>query len=93
MSITLNSIIYSFRLIICDEYYHHHPPYTGEGDMYNISEIEASTAKAVSVLGATVTINGKAENTFALRSRLIYVGVLNLLFANWSMKTFGLKSV
>ncbi|KAH6973439.1 hypothetical protein BKA56DRAFT_491460, partial [Ilyonectria sp. MPI-CAGE-AT-0026] len=76
-SITLNSIIYSFRLMICDEYYRHHPPYTGEGDMCNISETEASTAKAVSVLGATVTING----------------VLNLIFANWSMKTFGLKSV
>lgn len=61
--------------------------------MCNISEIEASTAKAVSVLGATVTINGKVKNIFVLDSRLIYIGVLNLIFANWSMKTFGLKSV
>ncbi|ETS80052.1 hypothetical protein PFICI_07581 [Pestalotiopsis fici W106-1] len=70
-------IIYAFRLMACDEYYLHHPTYDGAGDRCDVHEIEATVAKAVSILGLTVTVNG----------------VFNLLFANWSMKSFGIKSV
>lgn len=42
----------------CDEYYRHHQPFTESGDRCNVAEIEASTARAVSVLGATITVNG-----------------------------------
>lgn len=70
------SMLYEFRLMTCEQYYTTHDQYIGDGDRCSINEIEATTAKAISLLGTTTTI----------------FGVLNLLFAGWTIKRFGVKA-
>lgn len=60
----------------CEEYYKTHSPFDGPGDRCSVAEIEASTAKAVSLLGTTTTI----------------FGVINLIWAGWTIKRFGVKA-
>lgn len=69
-------MIYVFRLMTCEEYYKHHEPFVGQGDRCSINGIEADTARAVSILGTTTTI----------------FGVMNLMWANWSIKKLGVKA-
>lgn len=66
------SIIYAFREMTCDEYYEHHPPHVIEGDRCSVAVIEAATARAVSILGATITINGSSKS---FRSKRVSNGV------------------
>jgi MFS family permease len=70
------SMLYVFRLMTCEEYYKSHDPYIGDGDRCSLNEIEATTAKAISLLGTTTTI----------------FGVLNLLWAGWTIKIYGVKT-
>ncbi|TVY82945.1 hypothetical protein LSUE1_G003144 [Lachnellula suecica] len=69
-------MIYVFRLMTCDQYYKDHLPFSGPGDHCSIPEIEGSTATAVSLLGTTTTI----------------FGVINLIWAGWLIKKFGVKA-
>ncbi len=62
--------------MICEAYYKTHPePAPGPNRCAN-HEIEAGTARAVSLLGASTTL----------------FGVLNLLVTGWTIKRFGIKS-
>lgn len=69
-------MIYVFRVMTCEEYYKTHEPFIGDGDRCSLNEIEATTAKAVSLLGTTTTI----------------FGVMNLIWAGWTIKRFGVKA-
>lgn len=53
------SVIYVMRVMTCQEYYNSNSPYTGVGDHCNVREIEASTARAISLMGVVSTICGK----------------------------------
>ncbi|CAK7205804.1 hypothetical protein SEUCBS139899_008583 [Sporothrix eucalyptigena] len=57
-SFTQVSIFYVFRLMECDIYYDHHPPYTGTGDRCSRNEIAAGTAQQFSLLGISTTFCG-----------------------------------
>lgn len=70
-SVTQVPLIYIFGVFTCDEYYKTHP---GPHDC-RIHEIEASTARAVALLGAGTTV----------------FGVFNLFFTGWCIKAFGVK--
>lgn len=59
-------MIYVFRLMTCDEFYKHNEPFQGPGDRCGISEIEASTARAVSLLGMTTTVFGMYLKSFPI---------------------------
>jgi MFS family permease len=69
-------MLYVFRLMTCEAYYETHA-FSGPKDVDRcaIREIEASTARAVSLLGSGTTI----------------FGVLNLFVTGWSIKRFGVK--
>jgi hypothetical protein len=69
-------MLYVFRLMTCEAYYETHV-FSGPKDVDRcaIREIEASTARAVSVIGAGTTI----------------FGILNLFVTGWSIKRFGVK--
>ncbi len=61
----------------CEAYYTNHPlPPPGNGDRCNNHQIEASTARAVSLLGASTT----------------FFGVINLFITGWTIKRLGVKS-
>jgi MFS family permease len=66
-----------FRLMTCEAYYQTHPdPNPAMGtDRCSIHEIEAGTAKAVSLLGASTTL----------------FGVINLFVTGWMIKHLGIK--
>jgi MFS family permease len=69
-------MIYVFRLMTCAEYYESHPSFPGQGDRCSVPEIESKTASAVALLGATTTV----------------FGVINLIWAGWLIKRFGVKA-
>lgn len=56
----------------CEEFYRYQP-FQGIGDRCSRNEVDAGTAKQVSILGTTTTI----------------CGILNLFFAGWQIKTWG----
>lgn len=62
----------------CEQYYksHQEPPASSTRGRCSVHAIEASTAIAVSILGASTTI----------------FGVLNLFVTGWTIKKFGVKS-
>ena len=70
------SLIYVFRLMTCDAYYKTHPEPSPGSDRCGNHEIEAGTARAVSLLGASTTL----------------FGVLNLFITGWAIKRLGIKS-
>jgi MFS family permease len=59
----------------CDEYYLHHPEPELGFPRCQKHEIEAGTARAVALLGASTTL----------------FGVLNLFFTGWTIKVIGIK--
>lgn len=59
----------------CDEYYLTHPEPEPGFPRCQLHEIEASTARAVALLGASTTL----------------FGVLNLFFTGWTIKVLGIK--
>lgn len=74
--VTQVPLIYVFRLMTCDAYYKNHPEPAPSLDRCGNHEIEAGTARAVSLLGASTTM----------------FGVLNIFVTQWTMKKFGIKS-
>ena len=74
-SLTIRSLIYVFGLMTCDEYYLHHPEPEIGFPRCQKHDIEAGTARAVALLGASTTL----------------FGVLNLFFTGWTIKVVGIK--
>lgn len=74
-SFTQVPIFYAFHLMECDDFYTHHPPYTGLGDRCSRNEIAAGTATDFSFLAMSTTI----------------CGTVNLFFAGWLVKKIGLR--
>lgn len=76
-SITQVPMIYSFGLMTCEEYYldKSHPDPGPVPNRCRNPAIEASTARAVALVGAGTTV----------------FGVLNLFFTGWAIKRFGIK--
>ncbi|KAJ4150422.1 hypothetical protein LMH87_011174 [Akanthomyces muscarius] len=75
-SFTQVPLLYVFRLMTCDAFYDHHPPYTGDGDRCARNEIAAGTATQFSILGITTTL----------------CGTVNLFVAGWAVKRWGAKT-
>ena len=73
--VTQVPLIYVFGVMTCDEYYKTHPSPSPGLDRCKVPEIEAGTARAVALLGASTTL----------------FGVVNLFFTGWTMKAFGIK--
>lgn len=73
--LTSCSLIYVFGLMTCDEYYLHHPEPGIGFPRCQKHDIEAGTARAVALLGASTTL----------------FGVLNLFFTGWTIKVVGIK--
>lgn len=71
-------LIYVFRLMTCEAYYETHSGTSRlfEGDRCSIPEIEAGTARAVSLLGCSTT----------------FFGVANLFITGQAIKRYGVKS-
>lgn len=69
-------LIYVFGLMTCDEYYKSHPDPGDVSGRCRNTAIQASTARAVALLGAGTTL----------------FGVLNLFYTAWAIKRFGVKS-
>ncbi|KAI1265461.1 major facilitator superfamily domain-containing protein [Xylariaceae sp. FL1019] len=74
-SYTQVPLIYTFRLMVCEDYYNHHPPYEGEGDRCARNEIDAGAAVQIAIMGCATVI----------------VGITNLFFAGWEMRKYGPK--
>ncbi|RFU34287.1 hypothetical protein B7463_g2079, partial [Scytalidium lignicola] len=74
--VTQVPLIYVFRLMTCDAYYTTHPEPGLGYDRCENHEIEAGTARAVSLLGASTTL----------------FGVLNLFVTGYAIKVLGIKT-
>ena len=73
----MDRLIYLFRLMTCEAYYETHPANPGHGtDRCSIPQIDAGTARAVSLLGCSTT----------------FFGVANLFITGQGIKRFGVKS-
>lgn len=70
------SLLYVFRLMTCEAYYETHPEPGAGHDRCSNREIEAGTARAVSLLGTSTT----------------FFGVINLFITGWNIKRFGVKT-
>ncbi|KAI1879257.1 hypothetical protein JX265_002211 [Neoarthrinium moseri] len=73
LGITQVPIIYVFRVMECDVFYTHNPPFEGIGDRCNRREINAGTATQVSILGMSTSFSG----------------VLNLFVCGYFIKLWG----
>jgi len=71
-----DSLLYVFRLMTCEAYYETHPEPVSSHDRCSNREIEAGTARAVSLLGTSTT----------------FFGVINLFITGWNIKRFGVKT-
>ncbi|KAI1091252.1 hypothetical protein F5B19DRAFT_459626 [Rostrohypoxylon terebratum] len=58
LGITQVPIIYVFRLMECDIFYSHNPPFEGPGDRCHNRQITAGTAQQVSILGMSTSFSG-----------------------------------
>ncbi|KAI1408322.1 major facilitator superfamily domain-containing protein [Hypoxylon sp. FL1857] len=58
LGITQVPIIYVFRLMECDVFYSHNPPFEGPGNRCLRREIDAGTATQVSILGMSTSFSG-----------------------------------
>jgi len=75
--VTQVPLIYVFRLMTCEAYYQtHHDASAPGSDRCDVRDIEAGTARAVALLGASTTL----------------FGVLNLFVTGWMIKKLGVKS-
>ncbi|KAL7623530.1 hypothetical protein AAE478_007213 [Parahypoxylon ruwenzoriense] len=73
LGITQVPIIYVFRLMECDVFYSHNPPFEGPGDRCHRREINAGTATQVSIVGMSTSFSG----------------VLNLFVCGYFIKLWG----
>lgn len=75
--LTFYRLIYVFRLMTCEAYYQARHDASAPGfDRCDNHDIEAGTARAVALLGASTTL----------------FGVLNLFVTGWAIKKLGVKS-
>ncbi|RYP93107.1 hypothetical protein DL770_000764 [Monosporascus sp. CRB-9-2] len=74
-SYTQTPLLYVFRVMICEEYYRHAPPYDGEGDRCSRNEIDSGSAAQIAIMG-TVSIS---------------FSITNLFVAGWQMRKMGPK--
>lgn len=74
-SYTQTPILYTFHLMVCEEFYKHNPPYEGSGDRCARNEIDAGAAAQVAIMGAATII----------------CGITNLFIAGWEMRKYGPK--
>ncbi|KAK4210568.1 major facilitator superfamily domain-containing protein [Rhypophila decipiens] len=74
-SFTQVPIFYVFYVMECQDYYSHHPPYSGSDPSLRcvVPEITASTALDFAVLGVTT----------------VFCGTINLFVAGWMVKKVG----
>ncbi|KAL7947073.1 major facilitator superfamily domain-containing protein [Trichoderma barbatum] len=72
-SYTQVPLMYVFHLMVCDDYYDHHPPFEGSGQRCSRDEIAAGTAAQFSILGMSTTL----------------CGTFNLFIAGWTVKKIG----
>ncbi|WWC87011.1 uncharacterized protein L201_001894 [Kwoniella dendrophila CBS 6074] len=74
---TQTSLIYSFRVMTCDEYYKTHKWDGGNEDKKcNIPYIESKTAKEIALMSTTTTMSM----------------VVNIFISGWFIKRFGVKA-
>ncbi|KAJ8126646.1 hypothetical protein O1611_g6993 [Lasiodiplodia mahajangana] len=74
-SYTQTPLIYTFHVMVCEEFYKHAPPYEGPGDRCARNEIDAGAASQVAIMGAAT----------------ILCGITNLFVAGWEMRKYGPK--
>lgn len=60
---TQTALVYSFKLMTCEDYYLTHPSPPGPGDMCNVPAIDASTARSVAMM-SSMTVAGTIVNLF-----------------------------
>ncbi|CAJ2502987.1 Uu.00g103810.m01.CDS01 [Anthostomella pinea] len=73
LGVTQVPIIYVFRLMECDVFYSHNPPFEGSGDRCHRREINAGTATQVSILSMTTSFSG----------------IINLFICGYFIKVWG----
>ncbi|KAI8625951.1 major facilitator superfamily transporter [Xylariaceae sp. FL1651] len=74
-SYTQTPMLYTFHVMVCEEFYKHAPPYEGTGDRCARNEIDAGAASQIAIMG----------------SATILCGITNLFVAGWEMKKYGPK--
>ncbi|KAI1170083.1 major facilitator superfamily domain-containing protein [Nemania sp. FL0916] len=74
-SYTQTPMIYTFHVMVCEEFYKHAPPYEGTGDRCARNEIDGAAATQVAIMG----------------SATILCGITNLFVAGWEMRHYGPK--
>ncbi|KAI0532987.1 hypothetical protein GGR58DRAFT_506830 [Xylaria digitata] len=74
-SYTQTPLLYTFRVMVCEEFYKHAPPYEGHGDRCARNEIDAAAATQVAIMGAATVL----------------CGITNLFVAGWEMRKYGPK--
>ncbi|KAI1125569.1 major facilitator superfamily transporter [Nemania abortiva] len=74
-SYTQTPLIYTFHVMVCEEFYKHAPPYEGPGDRCARNEVDAGAASQVAIMGAAT----------------ILCGITNLFVAGWEMRKYGPK--
>ncbi|GAW13703.1 hypothetical protein ANO14919_030920 [Xylariales sp. No.14919] len=74
-SYTQTPLLYTFRVMVCEEFYKHAPPYEGTGDRCARNEIDAGAATQVAIMGAATVL----------------CGITNLFVAGWEMRKYGPK--
>ncbi|KAI2628221.1 hypothetical protein GGS21DRAFT_528289 [Xylaria nigripes] len=74
-SYTQTPLIYTFHVMVCEEFYKHAPPFEGPGDRCARNEIDAGAARQVATMGSATVI----------------CGITNLFVAGWEMRKYGPK--
>ncbi|KAI0407147.1 major facilitator superfamily domain-containing protein [Xylaria palmicola] len=74
-SYTQTPLLYTFHVMVCEEFYKHAPPYEGTGDRCARNEIDAGAASQIAIMG----------------SATIICGITNLFVAGWEMRKYGPK--
>ncbi|KAI1111716.1 major facilitator superfamily transporter [Nemania sp. NC0429] len=74
-SYTQTPLLYTFHVMVCEEFYKHAPPYEGTGDRCARNEIDAGAATQIAIMG----------------SATILCGITNLFVAGWEMRNYGPK--
>ncbi|KAI1418782.1 major facilitator superfamily transporter [Xylaria sp. FL1777] len=74
-SYTQTPLLYTFHMMVCEEFYKHAPPYEGTGDRCARNEIDASAATQTAIMGCATVL----------------CGITNLFVAGWEMRKYGPK--
>ncbi|KAI1324714.1 hypothetical protein F5Y16DRAFT_402125 [Xylariaceae sp. FL0255] len=73
---TQTPILYTFHLMVCEEFYKHAPPYEGSGNRCARNEIDAGAAVQFAIMGIAT----------------VFIGIMNLFVAGWEMRHYGPKA-